>query len=103
MENKLISVVDNQIIVAQEVKEKLKQFYEMKARMAVMEDELKSDVLQAMEKYGIKKVDNEVFSITYKAPSEQKRLDTEALKLQGLYDCFLKKVKIKSSVMIKFK
>lgn len=58
---------------------------------------------KAMEENGIKKWDNDYFSAVLKEESMQKRVDTERLKEDGLYDKYLKLVPVKASLQIRFK
>lgn len=58
---------------------------------------------KAFEENGIKKWETDDFTATYKEESLQKRVDTERLKEDGLYEKYLKLVPVKPSLMIKFK
>ena len=58
---------------------------------------------KAMRENGIKSWKNDLFNATIKEESMQKRVDTERLKEEGLYDKYLKLVPVKSSLQIKFK
>ena len=58
---------------------------------------------KAMKENGIKKWDNEYFVATDKEDSIQKRVDTDRLKEDGLYDKYLKLVSVKGGLQIKFK
>lgn len=57
----------------------------------------------AMRDNGIKSWKNELFTATLSEESIQKRIDTDRLKEDGLYDKYLKLVHMKSSLRIKFK
>lgn len=58
---------------------------------------------EAMDEHNIKKWDNDYFTATNKSDSLQKRVDTERLKEDGLYQKYLKLVPVKGGVQIKFK
>ena len=58
---------------------------------------------KAMKENGIKKWDNEYFSAVLTDDSLQKRLDSDRLKKDGLYDKYIKLVEVQGSLRIKFK
>ena len=58
---------------------------------------------QAMKDNGIKTWKNDYFTATVKDDSIQKRVDTERLKEDGLYDKYLKLVSVKGGLQIKFR
>lgn len=69
------------------------------------QEELKEDLLKAMETHGVKKWDNEVMTVTYTAPTTRTNIDSTNLKKE-LPDVFRKYSKIsnvKSSIRIKLK
>ena len=85
----------NMLIVKEREAKKAKEEYEA----------LKAELLQAMEKNNVIKIENDVLLINYIAPTESERLDTKALKenCPELYDEFVTFTKVKSSVRIKVK
>ena len=68
-------------------------------------DQLKADLLEAMEQNGIIKIDTPDIMINYVAPTESERLDTKLLKETSpdLYDQFVKFTPVKASIRIKVK
>lgn len=102
MEN-LIKVENGTITIEQEVETMLKAFQIEKARMELLEKEIKEAMLKAMEENGIKSYESDNVRITYKAPTTRKTVDTNALKEQGLYDAFVKESPVKASVAITWK
>lgn len=58
---------------------------------------------KAMKENGIKSWKNDYFTATIKDESIQKRVDTDRLKEDGLYDKYLKLVSVKGGLQIKFK
>lgn len=58
---------------------------------------------KAMRDNGIKKWENDLFTATVKEESLQKRVDTEHLKADGLYEKYLKLVPMKGGLAIKMK
>lgn len=83
-----------------------KETYEMLESYKYYEDQFKIfkyKLEKAMEENGIKKWDNDYFTATVKEDSTQKRVDTERLKEDGLYDQYLKLVFVKGGLQIRFK
>ena len=99
----LITVKDGAITIHEEIEMKLKAFQIEKARMEMLEKEIKEAMLTAMEQNGIKSYESDNVRITYKAPSTRKSVDSNALKEQGLYEAFLKESPVKASVVISWK
>lgn len=96
----LVKVENGSIVLAQEVEDTLRAFQVQKAKMEMLEKQLKNAMLKAMEENGIKSFKNENVTITYKEATTRKTVDTQALKEQGLYDSFVKESPVKSSVVI---
>lgn len=78
-----------------------------KAMKSVKEqyDNFKAELLLAMEKSGVIKLDSDEVMISYVAPTESERLDSKALKenCPELYNEFVKFTPVKASVRIKIK
>ena len=68
-------------------------------------EQMKADLLEAMEQNGIIKIDNDEILINYVAPTESERFDSKALKEASpdLYNEFVKFTPVKASVRIKVK
>lgn len=101
--NNLIKVENGTITLEHEVEAMLQAFQVEKARMELLEKEIKEAMLKAMEENGIKQYESDSVRITYKAPTTRKSVDTNALKEQGLYESFLKESQVKASVVITWK
>jgi hypothetical protein len=99
----LVKVENGQIVIAQEVEDRLKAFQIEKARMDMLEKQIKEAMLKAMEDNGIKSYESDNVRITYKAPTTRSSVDTKALKEQGLYDSFVKTSPVKASVVVTWK
>lgn len=99
----MIKVEKGAILLAQEVEEKLRAFQIEKARMDMLEKELKEAMLTAMVNNGIKSYESENVKITYKDAHYRSSVDTKALKEQGLYEAFEKKSLVKPSVVVTWK
>lgn len=68
-------------------------------------EQLKADLLEAMEQNGIIKIDTPDLLINYVAPTESERFDSKLLKETSpdLYDQFVKFTPVKASIRIKVK
>lgn len=87
----------------QEETEMLRTFYELKAKVDILEAEKKEDIKQYMIENDIKSFEDDNFKITYIPESVRKTVDTAKLKEQGLYEAFTKETKVKDSVRITLK
>lgn len=69
------------------------------------QDTLKVSILEAMEKYGLTKWDNEVMTISYIAPTTRSSIDSAKLKkeLPDVAAKYTKTSNVKSSIRIKLK
>lgn len=94
--------VQNQLLAEQFTDEVLDMYYQyeaLKEQKEIFEFKLK----QFCEEHGIKSVDNEYFRITYVPKHTSKRVDTEALKEDGLYEKYTMETDVKESVRVKIK
>lgn len=69
------------------------------------EEALKKQVLEAMEDNNIKKLDNELLTITYIEPTDRETFDSKTFKADNpdLYDAYVRMSTTKSSIRIKVK
>ena len=101
--SELVKLENNQIVIAEETMQKMKALHDQYVMFKDMDTQIKEAVLKLMRENGIKKIDNDVFSITYTAPTKRETVDNQKLKDQGLYDSFIKVVPVKDSVKITYK
>lgn len=78
-----------------------KRVKELKAK----EDKLKKLILEEMETKGIIKLNTDVLSITYVAPTDRESLDSKKLReeLPEIYDTYINIKPVKSSIRIRLK
>ena len=86
-------------VVSEEVYTMLEKFAYWQERYETFRYQLE----KAMRENNIKKWDNDYFVATIKEESMQKRVDTERLKEDGVYDKYLKLVATKGGLQIRFK
>lgn len=86
---------------AQKIAEFEKRVKELKAK----EDKLKKLILEEMETKGIIKLNTDVLSITYVAPTDRESLDSKKLRedLPNVYDAYINIKPVKSSIRIRLK
>ena len=86
--------VDLLVIKEQQMKQ-LKEEYE----------QMKNDLLEAMEQNGVIKIDTDKIAINYIAPTESERFDSKKFRedMPDLYDEYVKFTPVKASVRIKVK
>ena len=103
--SELIKFTNNEIVVKDEVLQKLKAYNEIKLKASLLEQEIKRDLQEAMEKYDVKKWDNDVFSATYVAPTTRKIFDSKRFEkeLPELFEEYQTTSDVKGSVRIKYK
>ena len=84
--------------------QQLKAYQEIRIKADMLEKEIKQELLEAMEKHGIKKWDNELFTVTLVEETSRSKLDTKALKerFPELVD-FTSESVIKSHLKLSFK
>lgn len=86
---------------AQKIAEFEKRVKDLKAK----EDKLKKLILEEMEAKGIIKLNTDMLSITYVAPTERESLDSKKLRadLPNVYDSYINIKPVKSSIRIRLK
>ena len=103
--SEIIKYENGNITLKEEVLQKLKSYNDIKLKASLLEQEIKRDLQEAMEKYDIKKWDNEIFTATYIAPTTRNRFDSKRFKeeLPELYEEYQTTSNVKGSVRIKYK
>lgn len=79
---------------------------EIKAKeIKEQQTKLKTNLLEAMETYGVKKWDNEIMTVTYTEPTTRNTVDSAKLKkeLPDVFSKYIKTSKVASSIRIKLK
>ena len=99
----LVNVTNGQIEIQQEALNKLKSFQEYKEEMDKLEKDIKKNILEAMEKNGIKSFENDVVKIAYVEPHARTTIDTKLVNELGLMHQLAKETQVKSSVKVTWK
>lgn len=100
----LVKKENNQLLIQQEVVEKLKEFKRQKKEIKKFEDDLKTALIKAMKESGVKSFENDDIKISYIEPTVRYSddVDISKLKSDGLYSCYCteKEIPVKESVRI---
>lgn len=102
--NEMIKVENNEIVVAEEVMKELKKFQKAKLKMDLMQEQLKEEIKNAMEKYEKDKwiSPDGTIVVNYIPETTSKRLDQKRLKeeQEDIYNEYLKDTTTKSYVKL---
>lgn len=100
----LVNKENNQLLIQQEVVEKLKDFKRQKKEIKKFEDDLKTALIKAMKESGVKSFENDDIKISYIEPTVRYTddVDISKLKSDGLYSCYCteKEIPVKESIRI---
>lgn len=97
--------VENGYVLDKQSIEEIKEVEKLAKAVKQRQDNIKAELLKAMEQNGIIKFENEDLLINYIAPSTRETFDAKKLKEdnQDLYDLYVKLSDVKASVRIKLK
>ena len=101
----LITVENGTGLLNPEIAEKIAYFERKIKEIKEVEDNLRAGILEEMEAKGIKKIETEDFTITYKDSYEKEQFQSKQLRTDDpdLYDRYIKLTSVKSSIVIKLK
>lgn len=104
MNNEIVKIENNEIIVANEVIEQIIDFQKAKAKMDIMEKELKSSLKEAMEKVGLKKFIVNGLCATIKESTSRTTVDSKRLKEEcpDIFEEYSKTTPVASSITLTF-
>lgn len=102
--NELVKIENNEIIVKKGAIEQLKNFYELKAKMDIMEKELKQSLKEVMEEKGIKKFIVNGLCASIKDSTTRTTIDSKKLKEEcpDIYKEYSKTTDVASSITLTF-
>lgn len=103
--NDLIMVTDGVALLDAETSAKIAEFERKLKEIKEAEDVLRAAILSEMESKGIKKIDTDEISITFKASYDKESFQSKDFKKEhaDLYDKYVKMSPVKASVTIKLK
>lgn len=98
---------DNEVnaILDVSISNKIAEFERQLKTITEQEAELKSAILEEMEKYGILKLETDNLVISYYSPSDRETFDKDTFREDhpDMYDDYIKITPVKSSIRIKVK
>lgn len=101
----IIERAGTDIIVPEEVCEKIISLEKQAKEIKKQQDSMKKDILDAMQKYGVLKIDNEFLKIVFIPEHDAERLDSKTFKEENpdVYDLYAKFSTVKPSIRITVK
>lgn len=98
----LIKYDGNNAVIGKEVIDQITNIEKEMKRLKSQEEDMKSNLLENMKKYGVKQIKNDSFTISYTPEHTVERLDTKSLQKDfgTICDKYMKETKVKDSIRI---
>ncbi len=102
MKNNIVTIENGEIIVEQEIVNKIIEFNKVKKEIEYQEKLLKDGLMEAMNKIGMQHFSINGLSASIKKESERTTIDTTRLKAEcpEIYESYLKTTKVKASLTL---
>lgn len=99
----LITMSADTALLQPEISKKIADFERQIKEIKQAEDELKTKILEEMERKGLLKVKTDDLAITYVAPADRESFDSKKFREDhaDLYDEYIKMTPVKASIRIK--
>lgn len=103
--NNIIERKDSDVALSEEVCEKIVSLEKQAKEIKKQQDIMKAEILDAMQKYGVLKIDNEFLKIAFVPEHDAERFDSKTFKDENpdIYDSYVKLSKVKPSIRITVK
>lgn len=105
--NSIIELEDGKLEVVEEVKKTIFKIESEIKKLQELQNKYKQALIEEIEKRGFTKcsISNDLFTLSYKAPSTRESLDNKKLKedMPEIYDEYVRLTNVKSSITIKVK
>lgn len=103
--NNIIERKDSDVALSEEVCEKIVSLEKQAKEIKKQQDSMKAEILDAMQKYGVLKLDNEFLKIKFVPEHDAEKFDSKAFKSDNpdIYDSYVKLSKVKPSIRITVK
>lgn len=103
--NNIIERKDSDVMISEEVCEKIVSLEKQAKEIKKQQDSMKAEILDAMQKYGVLKLDNEFLKIAFVPEHDAERFDSKTFKDENpdVYDMYVKISKVKPSIRITVK
>ena len=103
--NNIIERKDSDVMISEEVCERIISLEKQAKEIKKQQDNMKAEILDAMQKYGVLKLDNEFLKIALVPEHDAERFDSKTFKDENpdVYDMYVKISKVKPSIRITVK
>lgn len=103
--NSIIERNGSDVTVSEEVCERIISLEKQAKEIKKQQDSMKNEILDAMQKYGILKFENEFLKIAFIPEHDAEKFDSKAFKEENpdVYDMYAKISKVKPSIRITIK
>ena len=103
--NNIIQRTGSEVTFSEEVCEKIISLEKQAKEIKKQQDIMKNDILEAMQKYGVLKIDNEFLKISFIPEHDAEKFDSKTFKEENpdVYDMYAKITKVKPSIRITVK
>lgn len=103
--NNIIERKDSDVALSEEVCEKIVSLEKQAKEIKKQQDSMKAEILDAMQKYGVLKLDNEFLKIALVPGHDAEKFDSKTFKDENpdVYDMYVKVSKVKPSIRITVK
>nr|DAU32010.1 MAG TPA: hypothetical protein [Caudoviricetes sp.] len=101
----IIERTGSDVTFSKEVCEKIVSLEKQAKEIKKQQDSMKKDILDAMQKYGVLKIDNEFLKIAFIPEHDTEKFNTKTFKEENpdVYDLYAKISKVKPSIRITVK
>lgn len=101
----IIERTGSDVVFSEEVCEKVISLEKQAKEIKKQQDSMKNEILDAMQKYGVLKIDNEFLKIALIPEHDAEKFDSKKFKEENpdIYDSYVKLSKVKPSVRITIK
>lgn len=101
----IIERTGSDVTFSEEVCEKIISLEKQAKEIKKQQDSMKKDILDAMQKYGVLKIDNEFLKIAFIPEHDTEKFDSKTFKEENpdVYDLYAKISKVKPSIRITVK
>ena len=103
--NNIIERTGSEVTFSEEVCEKIASLERQAKEIKRQQDSMKAEILDAMQKYNVFKIENETIKIAYIPEHAAEKFDSKTFKEENpdVYDLYVKISKVKPSIRITLK
>lgn len=103
--NNIIERTGSDVAFSEEICEKIVSLEKQAKEIKRQQENMKAEILDAMQKYGVLKIENEMLKIAYISEHDAEKFDSKKFKEENpdVYDLYAKISKVKPSIRITVK